>query len=144
MDARKLILLVFLAVIFILIVWVKWRKRTRENFSISPVYNPFIALSFPLNRMNQFKVKPKKDFIKTRYYAIYKNSFPNLGACGAYKIANDTLHHALNLAILKPEYGIMVYDNNNQLAYYYPYGNYENGTAIKLEDRKGLDTYFKI
>jgi hypothetical protein len=144
---NKLIIIstIIVILILLLIIYLYYNKNEVENyFSLSPEYNPFISRTFPLNRKNDFRETPKKSYIKSRYYGIYKNHYPYLGPCGSYKIENTTLHYALNSALLDPKCGIVAYDNKNSIAYYYPYGNYTKQTAIKLKPKNNVDTYFKI
>jgi len=120
---------------------------TKEHFYQSYPdyeYNPFRDPDGIFYDKHEFVVKPKVKPIKTKYYATYKGVKPDLGLFGHYDVKSMTLTDALNLAVLRNDYGMLSYDRNKHLAYFYPFGNFANATPIEFKDNKEFDTYVKI
>ena len=61
---------------------------------------------------------------------------PKITCDGYYDVKKLSLDDALNLCVLKNEYGMVAYDNDKNLAYFYP-----PGIKIVLENNTSFDTF---
>lgn len=122
-------------------------KITKCNgiYSLSPVYNPFTSPCYPWKYKTEFKVKPDKEpqYTGNGYYAKYSGVLPDLGPYSFYDVKTLPLNDALNLGIMRNNYGIIAYQSTTGLARFYPYANFSNNMAVKLINNNGWDTYIR-